>query len=145
MEPRRNTSSNIPKIIGLIIGGYALFAALVIAFYDPAPVTPAEMDWEDRQLFNQNTIAGLSLGDAKKQVMETLGAPNFNDAQIVDGVEMQLVRYRTHHVRSDGETTEDECTPLLFVSGKLVGIGDHAVETYMNNGLPELPQVNAAN
>lgn len=145
MEPRRPKSSNIPKIIGLILGGYALFAALVIAFYDPSPVTPAEMDWDDRQVFNQNTIATLSLGDGKKQVMEALGAPNFNDAQIIDGVEMQLVRYRTHHVKSDGETTPDECTPLLFVSGKLVGIGDHAVDTYMSNGLPKLQQVSASN
>lgn len=132
MQARRPKSTNMFKVIGLIVGGYLIFAGLLIALYEPGPEDANAMDWEDRQQLNQQVIATLSLGTSKQEVLQQLGAPNFNDAQIVDGTQVQLIRYRTHHVSSDGETTPDECTPLLFVANELVGIGDQAVARYQN-------------
>lgn len=46
-----------------------------------------------------------------------------------------ILRYRTHHRHSDGETTRDETTPLVFVDGTLAAWGeaslvDYAAEPY---------------
>ena len=40
--------------------------------------------------------------------------------------------YRTQHVKSDGITTQDECTFLLFVNGVLkeIGLGDNYPENW---------------
>ncbi|HET8817399.1 MAG TPA: DUF3192 domain-containing protein, partial [Pseudidiomarina sp.] len=56
-----------------------------------------------------------------------LGTPNFSELWTVDGDKYRVLYYRTHRVDSDGETTKDECTPLVFVNGSLVGTGDLAV------------------
>ena len=41
---------------------------------------------------------------------------------------------RTHRTHSDGDTTRDETTPLVFEDGKLVGIGERAAAEAMRAG-----------
>jgi hypothetical protein len=36
--------------------------------------------------------------------------------------------YRTHRRDGDGVTTKDECTPLVFKNGLLIGWGDAAYQ-----------------
>jgi hypothetical protein len=40
--------------------------------------------------------------------------------------------YRTQHIKSDGITTQDECTFLLFIDGVLqeIGLGDNYPEQW---------------
>ena len=38
----------------------------------------------------------------------------------------EVLFFRTHRTHSDGETTKDECTPLVFRDGVLIGFGDKA-------------------
>ena len=45
-----------------------------------------------------------------------------------DGSEIEVLFFRTRHRHSDGETTPDETTPLVFVDGELVGWGAAAYE-----------------
>ena len=44
----------------------------------------------------------------------------------------QVMFYRTQHVKSDGITTQDECTFLLFVNGilKEIGLGEKYPENW---------------
>jgi hypothetical protein len=110
------------------IGIYVLLVLLVSAFYDDSPT---KMKWEDRQEFNQQYITGIKLNKLTlDQILAELGNPDITEAKTVNNVYYQLTYYRTHHVKSDGITTVDECTPLLFKNELLHAIGKAATEQY---------------
>jgi hypothetical protein len=45
----------------------------------------------------------------------------------MDGATYQVLYYRTHRTHSDGETTKDETTPLVFKDSALIGWGMDAL------------------
>lgn len=122
-------SSKVVKFVAIGFGLYAVFAASVITFYED---DPDQMDWEDRQAFNKIYINKLSISDQvlKSQVIESLGSPDLTEAKQIDDGTVQVMFYRTQHQKSDGITTKDECTPLLFKNGQLVAWGEGAYEQY---------------
>ncbi|MDD3763490.1 MAG: DUF3192 domain-containing protein [Nevskiales bacterium] len=75
---------------------------------------------------NRDIISGLALGISAEAVRDRLGEPDFSEAWMEDGHEVRVLRYRTHRTHSDGDTTRDETTPLVFRDGKLEGIGERA-------------------
>ncbi len=95
-------------ILGL--GLYALIATLVITFYKD---DPQAMIWQDREAFN-----------------DYLGSPDLTYAKRNKDQVWQIVFYRTQHQTSDGITTMDECTGLLFKNGELFLWGPSAYTTY---------------
>lgn len=82
--------------------------------------------WQKVQKENKRKIAQLEVGDKYDSVRSTMGTPEFTEALTEDGKEYQILFYRTRHKHSDGETTKDECTPLIFVDGALLSWGDKA-------------------
>jgi hypothetical protein len=84
--------------------------------------------WENVQKQNKRKIANLNVGDDYKSVRSDMGTPDFNEAYSADGKEYQVIFYRTNRTRSDGHTTKDECTPLIFVDGKLMAWGQKAYD-----------------
>lgn len=118
-------------ILGL--GVYALIATLVIAFYKD---DPQAMIWQDREAFNKRYIAKLSINKPTtlNSVLDYLGSPDLTYAKRTDDNVWQVIFYRTQHVKSDGITTMDECTGLLFKNGELLLWGPSAHETYMRQG-----------
>ncbi|MCH1924677.1 DUF3192 domain-containing protein [Shewanella sp. C32] len=80
--------------------------------------------WEQVQRQNQQMIASLKLGMSIDQVQALMGTPSFNEAFESQGKTVQVLFYRTQHQHSDGKTTRDECTPLIFSEGTLTGWGD---------------------
>ena len=121
------------KVIGRIILAlmvYAIFVALVVTFYDDSP---DQMKWNDREAYNRQFIAKIKLDNFTfEQALTQLGSPDITEARTVDEVNYQVMFYRTQHVKSDGITTQDECTFLLFVNGTLkeIGLGDHYPEEW---------------
>ncbi len=120
------------KIVKLILVGIALyvaFAASILTFYKD---DPSRMHWEDREAFNIQFISKLSLTDAttQKTVIDYLGSPDLTEAQKINDVVYQVLFYRTQRTKSDGFTTRDECTPMLFKDGVLIAIGASAWQTY---------------
>lgn len=104
---------------------YAIFVALVILFYDDSP---DKMMWEDREEYNRQFIAKLQVDEFSfEQALKQLGSPDITEAIKVATDSFQVMFYRTQHVKSDGITTQDECTFLLFVNGilKEVGLGNN--------------------
>ncbi len=90
-------------------------------------------DWEDgnwhhRQEKNSQRIEHLELGKTEDTVRDELGNPDFTESFLREGDTYTVLFYRTQHVRSDGVTTKDETTPLVFVDDRLVGWGENAVE-----------------
>lgn len=84
--------------------------------------------WEQAQKRNDRYIDGIDLGVNSASVRADLGEPDYQDSFTRNGDTFEVLYYRTHHSHSDGKTTRDETTPLVFVEGKLVGYGPSAIE-----------------
>jgi hypothetical protein len=132
-----NTKSEVKvmnsKVIRLILAGIAVYAAfvfLVVAFY---PDKPENMDWKDREEYNRVQITKLKLGSTREEVLALLGSPDITEAKRQDDTAIQVMFYRTQHVRADGLTTQDECTPLLFENDKLIAWGEGAYSSYQQS------------
>jgi len=82
--------------------------------------------WQKEQKLNKKKIANLEIGDEYKSVRSNMGTPEFNESYEVDGKKYQVLFYRTNHRHSDGATTKDECTPLIFIDGELASWGHKA-------------------
>lgn len=80
--------------------------------------------WRDRQERNRKAIARLELGTPIDEVERELGAPDFSEAYADADGDYRVLFYRTHHRRSDGDTTRDETTPVVFRDGRVYGFGD---------------------
>ena len=107
---------------------YGVFVALVVNFYDDRP---SDMKWGDRESFNRQYIGKLTLEDFNfEQALNELGSPDITEAKKVDKHNFQVMFYRTQHVKSDGFTTQDECTALLFKNGSLIAIGKTAYQQF---------------
>lgn len=83
-------------------------------------------DWQKTQRINKEHIATLDLGVSYDKVKELMGVPDINEAYEEQGKTIQVLFYRTKHKHSDSQTTKDECTPLIFEEGVLVGFGHKA-------------------
>ncbi len=81
---------------------------------------------EKRESANRATISRLTLGSDLDSVRTQLDEPDFIEAFPAGDAEIRILRYRTHRVHGDGDTTPDETTPLVFRDGTLVGIGEAA-------------------
>lgn len=90
-------------------------------------------DWELQEQSNRKDIARLQLGTSVEDILSTMGSPQFNELMTHREEKVQVLYYRTNRVRGDGNTTKDECTPLLFVNGKLQGWGNNVVNQIVNN------------
>ena len=131
----------------LALAAYGVFVALVVSFYDDSP---ANMQWEDREAYNRQYISKLKLGEFTfDQAIEKLGSPDITEAKQSKDSNFQVLFYRTQHVKSDGITTQDECTYLLFVNNKLAeyakaehykGLDDVITEYSIKNSLAEQEQ-----
>lgn len=83
-------------------------------------------DWRDEQRENREVIANLNLGMSRDTVVDRLGTPAFSEAYSRDGDDYQVLFFRTRHRHSDGDTSRDETTPLVFKNGNLTGWGEEA-------------------
>lgn len=88
--------------------------------------------WEKVQDKNRANLSRLSQGMTKEQVNVLMGTPDHSEAYLTKASEgkveqeVQVLFYRTQHVKSDGKTTKDECTPVVIRDNSLIGWGDAA-------------------
>ncbi|MEW9797656.1 DUF3192 domain-containing protein [Alteromonas sp. CYL-A6] len=83
-------------------------------------------DWKDREYNNRKHIADLEVEMSYESVVRRMGVADFNELhQRADGV-YRVLFYRTQRTMDDGVTTKDECTPLVFKDGALIGWGESA-------------------
>lgn len=123
--------SKVSIIIGSIFAAYVAFVAVVVLVYEP---TPDDMHWEDRQVYNQQKLNELNLGQHINEVRQLLGKADFSEAKSVKDTKLQVLFYRTHHHKSDGITTKEECTPLIFENEKLIAWGIDTYKQYLKTG-----------
>ncbi|MGL4577671.1 MAG: DUF3192 domain-containing protein [Shewanella xiamenensis] len=123
--------SKASVIIGSIFAAYVAFVAVVVLVYEPIP---DEMDWEDRQVYNSQKLNDLTLGQDISAVKTLFGKADFTEAKSLKDSQLQVLFYRTHHEKSDGVTSKEECTPLIFKDNKLVAWGDDTYKQYLEAG-----------
>jgi hypothetical protein len=80
------------------------------------------------QRHNQSYISQLQVGASQQSIRSSLGVPDFSESLQKDGQAIEVLFYRTHHTHSDGMTTKDECTALIFTAGQLTAWGDKAYQ-----------------
>lgn len=112
-------------VVGFII--YAIIAGSVLTFYT---ANPENMTWREREIFNRKYIGRLELGSLSEEVLRLLGPPDLSEAITTSEGELVVYLYRTHHVKSDGVTTRDETTPLIFRNERLIAWGEPAYQEY---------------
>lgn len=112
------------KVLKMIIGGFALYGIFVYSVVSFFPDKPSDMDWQDREEYNKVQISALKLGISKDEILALLGSPDITEAKTTNDGNLQVMFYRTQHMKSDGITTQNECTPLLFENNVLVAWGD---------------------
>ncbi|MFT6731978.1 MAG: hypothetical protein ACJAS9_000153 [Polaribacter sp.] len=87
----------------------------------------SDSSWEKRQSDNKKIISKLEINDSRESVVSQLGAPDFSEAYTKGDKQYRILFYRTTHEHSDGDTTKDETTPLVFLNDSLVGWGQDAL------------------
>lgn len=113
------------KRVAMILSALATTAILsgcVIVNGEPGWV--GSSDWEREQERNSEAIANLDIGMERSAVVKRLGTPAFSEAFTREGDEYRVLFFRTRHRHSDGDTTRDETTPLVFKNDTLIGWGD---------------------
>jgi len=88
----------------------------------------ADKEWRKTQRENLAQINQFEPGMAFNTVISRLGNPDFTEFLVKEGEQVQVLFYRTQHKSSDGKTTKEECTPLVFINNQLHGWGDKAYQ-----------------
>lgn len=116
-------------MLALAIPLYPLLTWLVLTYYQD---DPSKMIWNDREAYNHKYISQLNMqtGLTQQQLIEKLGGPDITEAEMVGNNTYQLMYYRTKREISDGITTKQECTALLFKNNQLVALAEQAVQQY---------------
>lgn len=85
--------------------------------------------WEDQQKENREMINDLALQSDRSSVTMKMGEADYSEAFVKGDDEYRVLYYRTQHRHSDGDTSKDETTPLVFKNDKLIGWGDDTLST----------------
>ncbi|GAC13336.1 DUF3192 domain-containing protein [Aliiglaciecola lipolytica] len=83
-------------------------------------------DWEQKERKNRKAISTLESNTAIEDIKRRFGTPDFSELHQQNNDEISVLFYRTQRREGDGITTKDECTPLVFKNGILIGWGDAA-------------------
>jgi len=83
--------------------------------------------WERTHEKNRKAIANMELGKEYQMVINKLGTPSFSELVKQGDTEFRVLYYATNSIHSDGKTTKDECTPLVFKNNQLNGWGENAL------------------
>lgn len=84
-------------------------------------------NWSKIEEKNREYISDLRVGVSIDSVRRQMGVPDFDELVVKNDKEHRILFYRTQRMEGDGATTKDECTPILFVNGDLIGFGESAL------------------
>ena len=86
-------------------------------------------NWESREKNNRAHIQSMEIGASYLAITNKMGIADFNEVISGNANNYQVLYYRTQRQDSDGVTTKDECTPLVFSNGELIGLGMSFVQS----------------
>jgi outer membrane protein assembly factor BamE (lipoprotein component of BamABCDE complex) len=86
--------------------------------------------WRVTQSRNRGNLMSLKLDMTKEDVIRIMGKPTLNEAYKTDkGKNLEILFYYTNRTWADGNITRDECTPIVFEDGKVIGWGNEFYKT----------------
>ena len=88
-------------------------------------------DWEKREKNNRRHISKLETDMSLESISNRMGLADFDESYQRGNNDYRVLYYRTQRLSDDGVTTKDECTPLVFENGRLIGWGDSALREYL--------------
>jgi hypothetical protein len=75
----------------------------------------------------------LKGGMAQEEVTAIMGVPTLSELyESADGGWISILYYRTEQKQTTLLSAKDECTPVVFVNGKLVGWGERLMASNIN-------------
>ncbi|ABW67857.1 DUF3192 domain-containing protein [Desulfosudis oleivorans] len=81
---------------------------------------------------NSNLIT-LKPGMAQDDVTAVMGVPVLSELyEAADGKMVSILYYRTEEKKTTVLSAKEECTPVVFINGKLVGWGDRLTASGIN-------------
>lgn len=86
-------------------------------------------NWESREKNNRSHIQNMIIGASYLDITNKMGIADFNEVINGSNGTYQVLFYRTQRQDSDGVTTKDECTPLVFSNSELIGWGASFVQS----------------
>lgn len=112
--------------------GLAMLPALSGCYFNISGLSDDDGHYSHRSVAAQERaarafIATLPLGASTQTVIDQLGVPDFTELVGTGDHSLRVLRYRTHRLHADGDTTVDETTPLLFHNDSLIGSGEAAL------------------
>ncbi|WP_163937336.1 DUF3192 domain-containing protein [Paraferrimonas sp. SM1919] len=119
-----------PKIVTLFLATALLSGCVVHVGGDKYHESN---DWKVQQAENLANLSQLKVGMTTEQVQALMGAPDLNEIFNNGEQSVQVWFYRTQHKHGDGETTKDECTPVVLVDNVLTGFGETAYHRVRNH------------
>ncbi len=82
---------------------------------------------------NNENLMGLQVGMPQADVVKIMGTPAASESyEAVGGERVSILYYQTEEKRVTVLSAKEECTPVVFVNGKLVGWGDRLTASTIN-------------
>ncbi|RUO32050.1 hypothetical protein CWE12_03420 [Aliidiomarina sedimenti] len=93
----------------------------------------SQSDWERQESRNRQALNELHTQQPMAEVIERMGNPDFDEQLRIGERSYRVLYYRTQRVESDGMTTKDECTPIVFERGELYGWGENQLKVLLSS------------
>ncbi|HOG18027.1 MAG TPA: DUF3192 domain-containing protein [Syntrophales bacterium] len=101
-------------------------AAVVLVLFLVCSCTPAIVK-------NNANLMKLKAGMAQDEVSTIMGVPALSESYEASGGErVTILYYRTEEKETTVLSAKEECTPIVFVNGKLAGWGDRLTASDIN-------------
>lgn len=82
---------------------------------------------------NNGNIMNLRISMTQDEVVKIMGIPTASESyEAVGGERVSILYYRTEDKSTTATTVKDECTPFVFINGKLTGWGDRLLTSNIN-------------
>jgi hypothetical protein len=82
---------------------------------------------------NNKNIINLKSGASQEEVVKIMGTPAASESYVAAGGErVSILYYRTEEKKTTVVTAKEECTPIVFINGKLEGWGDRLLVSNIN-------------
>jgi hypothetical protein len=82
---------------------------------------------------NNENMMSLKLSMTQDEVVKAMGIPAASESyEAVGGERVSILYYRTGEKLTAATSIKDECTPVVFINGKLIGWGDRLLVSNVN-------------
>ncbi|MDT0593686.1 DUF3192 domain-containing protein [Glaciecola petra] len=116
------------SILVVSLTSVLLLSGCVISIDDDYDSDNNGTSWAELEEENREKISLLSVGASINSVRRSMGTPDFDELLVKNEQEHRILFYRTQRTKGDGTTTKDECTPIIFLNGELIGFGQTALD-----------------